>query len=523
MVAGAALKIKGFFFPKLVTDGGAPTDNTPKDNRLLDWGTGQQSGNSRTDAETEAAMKAADDIKSAATILGSPAAGSAAPGLAPPIPLPPKLPTSAKANLPEKNVPELPRGTPAISGFAPLPEMGGAPLFQVFVLGTRGAGKTVFLASLYKLLSTLDISGNNFRLICRDMKSLKQLNETYRRMANLKQGWPPGSFSIQEYIFDCVHSRMGQDIDLFKFRYFDFPGGFVSDTQTPEELQFVVTQIKAAHSVLILLDGKKIKDAIEGASTSPDEPSLYEDLDMLMDIIQDCVGKPMHFAITKADLLSPKRHPLSLIRDTLMKHNGFKNIIRQQQDSRPVHLLPVSAIGKNFAKYDAASQQMKKLPNGRIEPSYVDLSLTFTIIDYLTIVATDLGKELPEVSDDTLIRSWFLKKAMAALPYSAAAAGPIISVGSHFLHLAALTNPVFQVLISGASLLGARALIKAGSNRVHESIGEFRDRIEAEHKSIKDRHSAADAVLKIQMMMAERFKRRFPDSSFNNSVEGISR
>ena len=154
---------------------------------------------------------------------------------------------------------------------------------------------------------------------------------------------------------------------------------------------------------------------------------------MLTRIVRNCIGKPMHFAVTKYDILSPERHPLSLIKETLLKHRGFSNIIDQQKAKCPVHLLPVSAIGNEFAAYDPASQQMKKLPNGMIAPSRVDLSVTFTIVDYLTMIAEQRSKELTKAEDNSSLRSWFLDKMRSMLSHSDAAAGSLLAVGTHLL------------------------------------------------------------------------------------------
>jgi hypothetical protein len=437
---------------------------------------------------------------------------------------PPEIPLqkleweSAKAApvvVPQQTAPSpLPAGQGA--AFAPLPEMGGDPLFQVFVLGTRSAGKTVLLSALYRLLCTQDPIGNNFRLLCKDFKSEKLLDDTFNRIADPSQDWPPGSTGIDQYIFDCVHCRAGRDINLFKFRYFDFPGGFVSDARTPEESQFIRTQVRAAHSILILLDGKKIKNAIENiAPATPKETSLYQDLDMLTRVAQDCIGKPMHFAITKYDILSPERHPLSLIKEKLLGHYGFNNIIEQQKRECPVHLLPVSAVGEKFASYDPANQLMKKLPNGQIKPSRVDLSLTFTIVDYLAMIAAERSKELSETTDDSTLRRWFIKKVNSVLSHSGTIAAPVLTAGFHTITAASLTNPFVLALVSGASMVGVKAVIDAGANRLGGIVKALAKETEEAQTKIRDEHSAAEAVLKIQLLIAQKFKAEFPDSSFS--------
>jgi hypothetical protein len=397
----------------------------------------------------------------------------------------------------------------------PLPALEGEALFQVFVLGTRGAGKTVFLASLFNLLQTQDDTENNFILTCKDTKNLNQLRSTFSQINRVEADWPLGTFSSQEYIFDCEHVKEdGKSISLFKFRYFDFPGGFVTEAKNEAEMNFVLGQVRNAHSVLVLLDGTKVRNFLEKRKPQAKEFTLFDDLNMMVGILQQCVGKPLHFAITKSDILDSKVHTLEAIRDALLQHKGFSKIIRQQRKKHPVHLVPVSAVGNNFVEFDSVTQTMTKRHDGQIEPSFVDLSLTLTLVDYLTGISKSIDSEFPEKSESTVVRNWVWKKLLEHVPILGGAAGPVIDVGGSMLLPVAAIHPVFQVLISLAAGIGLKMMLSASGSKIKDYIEQLKSDVDSSFDKISDRRSAIDAILKNQMLRAMRFRESYPASYF---------
>jgi hypothetical protein len=395
---------------------------------------------------------------------------------------------------------------------APLPVLEDEALFQVFVLGTRGAGKTVFLASLFNLLSVQDVAENNFILSCRDTRNLNQLRKYFSQISNPEEDWPAGTFASQEYVFDCEHMKDGQLIKLFKFRYFDFPGGFVTENKSETETNFILGQVKNAHSVLVLLDGQKVLNLLNKQSPPSGETTLFDDLSMMVGLLQQCVGKPLHFAITKSDIL--KMHTLDAIRNALLRHKGFKNLIQQQCKKYPVHLIPVSAVGENFAEYDPSSQKMIKRPDGLVEPQLVDLSLTLTIVDYLTVISNTISKEFPADAEGITVRNWVLKKLVSGAPLLGSSAGPVVDVGGQMLFHVAAIHPVFQILISVAATMGLRKAMHAGGSRIKEVIEEYKADVDNSFNKITDRRSAIDAIIKSQLLRALKFREQFPESYF---------
>ena len=77
------------------------------------------------------------------------------------------------------------------------------PQFSVFVFGMRGAGKTVFLASMYhRLLAYSEKRG--YFLKCLDERSSSELLDKFNEIAG-PEGWPEANQSSQEYVFECCY------------------------------------------------------------------------------------------------------------------------------------------------------------------------------------------------------------------------------------------------------------------------------------------------------------------------------
>jgi hypothetical protein len=381
-------------------------------------------------------------------------------------------------------------------------------MFQVLVLGARGAGKSVFLASLFHLLSVQDRKGNNFILSCADLESQSQLRNMFLQISNPDKGWPAGTKSAQEYIFDCEHIKDGQRIKLFKFRYYDFPGGFIAESNATD-FGFILAQTRMAHSILVLLDGKKILNLLEDRESPRDEPSIYDDLTMMGTILQECTGKAVHFAITKSDILNLKKYSLTRIKNKLMDHTSFRNII-EQRHGRPTYLLPVSAVGDRFAKFNPETQQMNKRPNGLVEPKHVDMSLTFTLVDYLAKIAAD---DFSENLDAIIARDYIWRKLVLPLaPLVALLTGPLVGYICHYWGNE--YNFFLMAIISAAATLAIGWLASAGGTRIKELIENIWADLDKTRRHFAERQAALKMVINRQIERADHFRRTYPDAAF---------
>ena len=95
-------------------------------------------------------------------------------------------------------------GTLRDSGAQPSASARKAHNFEVHALGPTGAGKTVFMASLYK---RLNIKRPELPFFLKsDYRTGLQLNHTYNQIANADEGWPSPTQQIMEWNFTACLS-----------------------------------------------------------------------------------------------------------------------------------------------------------------------------------------------------------------------------------------------------------------------------------------------------------------------------
>lgn len=260
---------------------------------------------------------------------------------------------------------------------------------KVVILGASGSGKTLFLASMYETLS-IQRPGIGFFLEPSPEQRVLLANK-YKEVADPSKGWPPGTRrEVSEWNFDCVIKARSDNYRLFQFVYLDYGGGIVTDdpVEGDEVLVEIDEQAKVAAALLVLVDGQKLHHALEH-----NEPpwSLLHDLRLLLPIVQKTHLKPVHFVVTKWDLLEEK-YTLGNVRDKLMEDDKFAAIVEQQRiHETPTRLIPVSAVGRGFARLDQAGV-MKKNPQGVPKPFQVEVPIACTLIDGFSIAKRQLTK-----------------------------------------------------------------------------------------------------------------------------------
>jgi hypothetical protein len=210
--------------------------------------------------------------------------------------------------------------------------------FKILTLGASGAGKTVFLASMFKALSMQ--KNSNFKLNIEDPQQRKLLNSTYTQILT-GDTWPPGTKDISEWTFTCQVQT--EDLDCYsacQFTYFDYAGGRLTDLEQDRDFEQVVQQADVA---LGLLDGQKIYAWLDGSDRQRADVFLNKDLPSILKRMQN-LTIPVHFVISKWDLLDEK-FTLSQIREKLLTIPAFAQLIKSQGEAGSiVRIVPVSAI-----------------------------------------------------------------------------------------------------------------------------------------------------------------------------------
>lgn len=381
------------------------------------------------------------------------------------------------------------------------------PVFRILVLGTRGAGKTVFLASLYNKLCVYDPL-QQYCLSCERLEQQRELQEIFRQTTEIGSPWPKGTRNVTEYSFLARHVLPAGPVTLFKVVYVDYPGGYIDDLLRDPSGFSVTETARNCDSILVLLDGRKLRDFLDGRMPRVDErgvkeTTIIDDLNVLLPIANGCItgkdSKPMHFAITKSDLIEHEKWTLGELRDKLLKHNMLRNLVTSLVGPQGggknsfVSLIPVSSVGDDFAIYDPDApprEMMKKRIDGVPNPYNVQLSIAMTISDSLQMLYDKIQMELPKILKD-LKRKKVFKRVTKLGEYLVAGLAEYIPGGS-YLH--------FPILVAETW----------ADKKVHT--------IDKIMKGANDKSSALDAVIRLQTQNSKEFRKKFPGSDLRKAV-----
>src|SRR5262249_38353175 len=147
--------------------------------------------------------------------------------------------------------------------------------------------------------------------------------------------------------------------------YTEYAGGMLrADHESLEHDETAALQaelneaIGDAASLLVFLDGAKIKSYLSSEGMSDAEFNEWM-LPIYLRVENWRTGGPVHFVITKWDLLSKSRHDyaaLVLIHEKLLKNIRFREMLEGRGswsgERSLVRLIPVSSVGHNFMLAD---------------------------------------------------------------------------------------------------------------------------------------------------------------------------
>lgn len=269
--------------------------------------------------------------------------------------------------------------------------------YTVIMLGPRGSGKTVFLASMYKKLS---IQGDlGFFLEVDSAEKRKRLKNIYTQVA-LEEKWPRGtSFAeISEWNFSCkVQNYKLAAYPACEFTYLDYAGGRLTDEMEGEDISFE-NKLKDADALLGLLDGQKIRSLMCGQKSG--NIWMINDLPNILEYMQT-TDKPIHFLISKWDIIEGE-YTLDQVKDKLLEIDEFKNIIKlRNQADTPVRLIPVSSVGLGFAELQPDGS-MKKKTDQLPQPYQVEIPLACVLPDMIKKQLNELMKEKEKVEQEEI-------------------------------------------------------------------------------------------------------------------------
>ncbi|NJM23461.1 MAG: hypothetical protein HC907_34930 [Richelia sp. SM1_7_0] len=265
------------------------------------------------------------------------------------------------------------------------------------MLGSSGSGKTVFLSSLYKRLSTQGELG--FFLEVDGEEKRKRLINLYKQVA-IEKKWPPGTkySEISEWIFTC--SVQTQELPIYsacQFEYLDYAGGRLTDESEEEDYEFE-GKLKNADALLGLLDGQRLRSLMRNEQLGT--IWAISDLPNILSVMQRNKN-PVHFVISKWDILE-EEYSLEEIRNRLFQIEEFKNLVNlRNKAGSPIRLIPISAVGKGFATLQPDGSMLKKL-EGLPQPFQVEIPLACVLPDMIQAQLKELVQKR-EQEENTVI------------------------------------------------------------------------------------------------------------------------
>src|SRR6266566_4420908 len=306
--------------------------------------------------------------------------------------------------------PKPPRARPGHQGLAPIEVGGDLPTFNLIALGGQETGKTVLLASMFHSLTT-ELHDGGFRLQTSLDQSV-QLTGLYQTLEDPDAAWPPGTSvgETRSFTFECIASAGGAELPVLKFSYLDFAGELVGGgpasraalDQQEARQRDLEQRIDAAHALFGVIDGHRMLECLRGdpAGRSYIESSIVPMIGALRKA--KC---PVHFILTKWDLFGGCAVPgepmdendrLMAVRNELMSHPQVRNLVEhRRREKRVVRLIPVSAIGRNFATMDADGRMVKSR-NGRLRPLNVEIPLCAVLPDLFAQIGQQLDRACAE-------------------------------------------------------------------------------------------------------------------------------
>lgn len=262
------------------------------------------------------------------------------------------------------------------------------PTFKVVALGVAGSGKTVFLSSMFHKLNLLS-PGRTYRLEVLTEDRIF-LGGIYAQAANPQQPWPTATRASEtrEFLFDCVATDGSIARKVLSISYLDYAGELLEPGR-PENaaaLADLSGRIQGAHALLGIIDGLRIRQLLQN---EPEGHGYVRGSLNTMIGLMASASCPIHFVVTKWDMVpdlagstdADDGARLATVRDVLMRYLHLGPLFESwARSGRIVRLIPVSAVGSEFATLGAHGEVVKR-PHGTVHPTNVEVPLSAVLPD----------------------------------------------------------------------------------------------------------------------------------------------
>jgi hypothetical protein len=257
---------------------------------------------------------------------------------------------------------------------------------SILMLGFRGSGKTLMLASLFKHFR---LGGPSGITLLTDEGAERELEQLVDRIQDTSADFLPDSTGLGDsrtWTFTVrVLAGQGKSGDAFRLRYLDYAGEYAEAAsgvgEDTGENEFTRT-LRSADIVIGVIDGEKVRRLL----TQQGQQRITHEIDRLLRLLVRAEQSCVHLVISKWDRLAEAR-PRSFTLDDVVRgledaSAGFRDFRRNPKFSR-IRIIPVSTLGRGFAEVRPDGTTVKK-PGGRWKPENVELPFYCALPDILS-------------------------------------------------------------------------------------------------------------------------------------------
>lgn len=288
---------------------------------------------------------------------------------------------------------------------------------NIVMLGGSGAGKTVYLASLFKKLAIQGNEAHNSFFLTVNEPDRRILNDIFASVVSPSKQWPPGTRSIKDWQFKCcVRNENGKIYEACLFNYIDYAGGIISDVLNDGEGRGSQIQldkkVQEASILLCLLDGQKVVEFMQDSPSSIDW--INRDLVNIFQVMSRA-SVPIHFLVSKWDYVESNKFSLREIRDKLLDIKELNMLIKNKKDR--VRIIPISSVGKGFANFETTSDGnviMIKTGKASVQPYQVEVPLAYIMIDVIQNASYKLEEKIENMN--AIVKFFFYLKSLFVNP-----------------------------------------------------------------------------------------------------------
>ena len=322
------------------------------------------------------------------------------------------------------------------------------PMFRVVALGPRGSGKTLLLSSMYH---EMRLPGPRSYYLAAPHHEMVQLSGWFNQVADFDQDWPQGTVAgdTREFTFEVrTRSASGAVHTVLSLGYLEYAGGVLTEPRPPGEgfQEELLERISSADALFGIIDGFHLRQWMDGLPQGRNR--LQHSLTTMVTLMLS-QPRPITFVITKWDLLrdidADEDGRLRMVRKRLMTNPDFRELVKVHSAHRVVRLIPVSAVGPDFAGLNSDGY-VEKLPDGEMRPTNVDAPLSAVVPD----IFEQVERQVDQARLNTLIEG--VRRQTAGGPAAALAElGSYVARAAGLASLAVGTlNPLYSAFIGEA-------------------------------------------------------------------------